>query len=34
MDRGVIAEEGPPAEIFTNPRLPRTRQFLKEILER
>jgi polar amino acid transport system ATP-binding protein len=34
MDHGVIAEEGPPAEIFTNPRLPRTRQFLKEILER
>jgi polar amino acid transport system ATP-binding protein len=34
MDRCVIAEEGPPAEIFTNPRLPRTRQFLKEILER
>ena len=34
MDHGVIAEEGPPAEIFTNPRLPRTRAFLKEILER
>ena len=34
MDQGVIAEEGPPAEIFTNPILPRTRAFLKEILER
>ena len=34
MDQGVIAEEGPPAEIFTNPSLPRTRPFLKEILER
>ena len=34
MDQGVIAEEGPPAEIFTNPILPRTRTFLKEILER
>ena len=34
MDQGVIAEEGPPAAIFTNPILPRTRTFLKEILER
>jgi polar amino acid transport system ATP-binding protein len=34
MDRGVIAEEGRPAEIFTAPREPRTRQFLKELLER
>ena len=34
MDHGVIAEEGPPAEIFTAPRLPRTRTFLKEILDR
>ncbi len=34
MDQGVIAEEGPPAEIFTNPILPRTRAFLKEILDR
>ena len=30
MDHGVIAEEGAPAEIFTNPRHPRTRTFLKE----
>ena len=34
MDQGVIAEEGAPAEIFTNPILPRTRAFLKEILDR
>ena len=34
MDHGVIAEEGPPAEIFTAPRLPRTRTFLREILDR
>ena len=34
MDQGLIAEEGAPAEIFTNPILPRTRAFLKEILER
>ena len=34
MDHGVIAEEGAPAEIFSNPRLPRTRSFLKEILDR
>jgi ABC-type polar amino acid transport system ATPase subunit len=34
MEGGVIAEEGPPAEIFTRPHEPRTRAFLKEILER
>ncbi len=34
MDQGVIAEEGPPAEIFSNPRQQRTRAFLREILER
>jgi ABC-type polar amino acid transport system ATPase subunit len=34
MDHGVIAEEGIPAEIFTRPREPRTRLFLKEILQR
>jgi polar amino acid transport system ATP-binding protein len=34
MAEGVIAEEGPPAEIFTRPREPRTRVFLREILER
>ncbi len=34
MDHGVIAEEGAPAEIFTRPKHVRTRQFLKELLER
>jgi ABC-type polar amino acid transport system ATPase subunit len=34
MDHGQIAEEGTPAEIFTRPREPRTRTFLREILER
>jgi polar amino acid transport system ATP-binding protein len=31
--RGKIEEEGPPAEIFTNPRNERTRQFLRAVLE-
>ena len=34
MDQGVIAEEGPPDAIFSAPSQPRTRLFLKEILER
>ena len=33
MDQGLIAEEGPPAEIFTAPRLTRKRIFLKEVLD-
>ena len=32
MDEGVIAEEGTPAEIFDNPKNPRTIQFLKAVL--
>ena len=34
MDQGLIAEEGTPEVIFTRPELPRTRLFLKELLER
>jgi ABC-type polar amino acid transport system ATPase subunit len=34
MEGGVIAEEGPPRDIFTQPREARTRAFLREILER
>ena len=34
MDSGNIVEEGPPAAVFTNPRSPRTRQFLQSILNR
>ncbi len=32
MDDGVIVEQGPPAEIFTNPKHERTRAFLKRTL--
>lgn len=32
MDQGVIAEEGPPEQIFNNPRLERTREFLRRTL--
>ena len=34
MDYGSIVEDGPPATVFTNPRSPRTRQFLQSILNR
>jgi polar amino acid transport system ATP-binding protein len=32
LDQGVIAEEGPAREILTNPRNPRTQDFLKRVL--
>lgn len=32
MDGGKIVEEGPPEEIFTNPKEERTREFLKKVL--
>jgi polar amino acid transport system ATP-binding protein len=32
MCDGVIAEQGTPAEIFENPKNPRTKQFLESIL--
>ena len=34
MDGGVIAEEAPPAELFSHPRQPRTQEFLRRVLER
>jgi ABC-type polar amino acid transport system ATPase subunit len=34
MADGVIVEEGPPAEIFTNPKNERTMQFLRSVLQR
>lgn len=34
MDKGVIAEEGTPEQIFNNPSQERTREFLKRTLER
>jgi polar amino acid transport system ATP-binding protein len=33
LDEGVILEQGRPAEIFSAPREPRTRQFLQRIVE-
>ena len=32
MDEGVIAEEGTPAEVFDNPKNPRTKQFFNAVL--
>jgi putative lysine transport system ATP-binding protein len=32
MNQGVIAEEGTPEQIFTNPTQERTREFLKRTL--
>jgi len=34
MDRGVVAEEGTPQEIFDSPKQERTREFLRRVLER
>jgi putative ABC transport system ATP-binding protein len=34
MDSGNIVEDGPPAQVFTAPRSPRTRQFLHSVLNR
>ena len=33
MDQGVIAEQGDPRQMFTNPKLQRTREFLSRYLE-
>ena len=33
LDEGMILEEGPPEEILTAPREPRTQQFLQRIIE-
>jgi len=33
LDQGVILEEGPPDQIFSSPREPRTQEFLQSILE-
>jgi polar amino acid transport system ATP-binding protein len=33
LDAGVILEEGPPEQIFSNPAQERTRQFLSRIIE-
>jgi polar amino acid transport system ATP-binding protein len=33
LDEGVILEHGPPDEIFSAPKEPRTRQFLQRIVD-
>ena len=33
LDAGRILEQGPPAQIFSEPQEPRTRQFLNRIIE-
>ncbi len=33
LDAGLILEQGPPSQIFAEPREPRTRQFLNRIIE-
>ncbi|WP_099865505.1 ectoine/hydroxyectoine ABC transporter ATP-binding protein EhuA [Pararhizobium haloflavum] len=33
FDKGRIEEQGPPEELFTNPKKPRTREFLKQVLD-
>ena len=32
MDRGYVAEDAPPSELFSNPKSPRTREFLSRYL--
>lgn len=32
LDKGIIVEEGPPGQIFQNPKEPRTKEFLRSIL--
>ena len=32
LEKGVILEQGPPEQIFTDPREPRTREFLRRVL--
>jgi polar amino acid transport system ATP-binding protein len=33
IDQGVIAEQGPPSQVLASPREPRTREFLRQVLE-
>jgi polar amino acid transport system ATP-binding protein len=33
LDEGVILEQGPPTQILSEPREPRTQQFLQRIIE-
>jgi polar amino acid transport system ATP-binding protein len=33
LDAGVILEQGPPEQIFSDPRQPRTQEFLQRIVD-
>jgi polar amino acid transport system ATP-binding protein len=33
LDGGRVLEEGPPDQVFNDPREPRTRQFLRRIID-
>jgi polar amino acid transport system ATP-binding protein len=33
LDEGVILEQGPPAQILSEPKEPRTQQFLQRIIK-
>ncbi|MBT8214223.1 MAG: amino acid ABC transporter ATP-binding protein [Acidimicrobiia bacterium] len=33
MDEGIVMEEGPPSQVLVDPREPRTREFLRAVLE-
>jgi polar amino acid transport system ATP-binding protein len=33
LDGGVICEQGPPEQIFSNPQQARTREFLARVIE-
>ncbi|MGP1673730.1 MAG: peptide ABC transporter ATP-binding protein, partial [Candidatus Limnocylindrales bacterium] len=33
LDGGVVCEEGPPERLFSDPREPRTRQFLQRVID-
>ena len=33
FDQGNIVEQGPPEEVFVNPTEPRTREFLRRMLD-
>jgi polar amino acid transport system ATP-binding protein len=33
LDGGVLLESGPPAQLFGEPRHPRTRQFLSRVID-
>jgi polar amino acid transport system ATP-binding protein len=32
MDEGAVVEEGPPRQVFAEPRQPRTQAFLSKVL--